>query len=59
MKKTKWLLWLIMLSFAIGAHAKTAKEIFAVASKSIVIVKAFDERFNLKASGSGVVVKVG
>lgn len=59
MKKVKLLPLLLLLFIATAVQAKTAKEIFAAASKSIVIVKAFDEKFNLKATGSGVVVKTG
>lgn len=59
MKKVKLLPLLLLLFIATAVQAKTAKEVFAIASKSIVIVKAFDEKLNLKATGSGVVVKNG
>lgn len=59
MKKVKLLPLLLLLFIVTAVQAKTAKEIFVVASKSIVIVKAFDEKFNLKATGSGVAVKNG
>lgn len=57
-KKLKFL-WLILFFLAMGAQAKTAKEIFATVSKSVFTIHVYDKDQKYMALGSGVVVQKG
>lgn len=58
MGKVTWLLIAVCVYSNI-VYARQASEIFTQASKSVVIVNAYDEQSNLKNTGSGVVVGQG
>jgi len=59
MKVLRCLLAVIVLLLNVEAEAKTASEVFDIASKSIVIVIAYDDKGNLSSFGSGVVLPNG
>ena len=56
--KVTWLFLAVCMS-SNYVYARSASEIFIQASKSVVIVNAYDEQSNLKNTGSGVVVEQG
>lgn len=59
MKVLRCLLVVIVLLLNVEAEAKTASEVFDIASKSIVIVIGYDDKGNPSSFGSGVVLPNG
>ena len=59
MKVLRYLLAVIVLLLNVEAIAKTASEVFDIASKSTVIVIAYDDKGNPSSFGSGVVLSNG
>ena len=59
MKNLRCLTLIIVLLLAVEATAKTATEVFDIASKSTVVVVAYDDKDNPLGFGSGVVLPDG